>query len=170
MGERLQGKVAIVTGAARGQGEAEVRRFVEEGARVVLTDVLDEQGRAVADDLGADVARFVHHDVSDEGQWTGVVQTAVDAFGPVNVLVNNAGIYWVQAIEDETVEGFTKLFQVNLLGTFLGIRTVIAPMRAAGGGSIVNISSAAGMTGYAWHGGDGAAEGGGRGPTEGAAP
>ena len=91
---------------------------------------------------------------------------AVSSFGAVHVLVNNAGIHWVQAIEDETVEGITKLFQVNLLGTFLGIRSVIAPMRAAGGGSIVNISSAAGLTGYAWHGGYAASKWGVRGLTK----
>jgi 3alpha(or 20beta)-hydroxysteroid dehydrogenase len=157
VGGRLDGKVAIITGGARGQGEAEARLFVAEGASVVLTDVLEDEGRTVAKDLG-DAARFVPHDVASESDWRRVMATAEDAYGPVTVLVNNAAIHWVRAIEDETLDGFGRILSVNLLGTFLGIRTAIAPMRAAGGGSIVNISSIAGLTGLAWHGAYGSAK------------
>jgi 3alpha(or 20beta)-hydroxysteroid dehydrogenase len=154
---RLAGKVAIITGGARGQGEAEARLFVAEGASVVITDVLDDEGRTVAKELG-DAARFVAHNVADEGNWQRAVDTAVGQFGLLNVVVNNAAIHWLRAIEDETLEGFNRILSVNLLGTFLGIRTAIRPLRAAGGGSIVNISSIAGMTGLAWHGAYGSAK------------
>ena len=149
--ERLTGKVAIITGAARGQGEAEARLFVDEGASVVLTDVLEEPGRAVADALGS-AAVFVPHDVSSPEGWDAVVATALATFGHVDVLVNNAAIHWLRSIEDESLEDFQRLLGINLAGTFLGIKADIAPMRAAGGGSIVNISSAAGLVGYALHG------------------
>ncbi len=151
MSDRLAGKVAVISGAAKGQGEAEARLFVAEGASVVITDVLEEQGRAVARALG-DAARFVRHDVASKDDWGTVVSTAVDAFGRVDVLINNAAIHWLRSIEDETIEEFQRLLSINLAGTFLGIKAVIAPMRAGGGGSIVNISSAAGLVGYAWHG------------------
>jgi 3alpha(or 20beta)-hydroxysteroid dehydrogenase len=167
-GGRLAGKVAVITGAARGQGEAEARLFVTEGASVVLTDVLADEGRTVAKELG-DAARFVRHDVASEPDWERVMATAADAFGPVTVLVNNAAIHWLRAIEDETLDGFGRILSVNLLGTFLGIRSAIAPMRAAGGGSVVNISSIAGMTGLAWHGAYGSAKWGVRGLTKTAA-
>ena len=144
---RLAGKVAIVTGAARGMGEREARRFVAEGAQVVLTDVLDAELEAVAAELG-DRARAVHHDVSSEADWAEVVDATVATFGHLDVLVNNAAIYHLSTIEDETYEGFQQLVAVNLGGTFLGIRAVIEPMRAGGGGSIVNISSTAGLFGY----------------------
>jgi 3alpha(or 20beta)-hydroxysteroid dehydrogenase len=162
--ERLSGKVVIVTGAARGQGEAEARLFVREGASVVLTDLLEERGKAVADELGA-AAVFVPHDVSSPEDWDRVVATALDAFGHLDVLVNNAAIHWLRSIEDENLEDFQRLLGINLAGTFLGIKAVIAPMRAAGGGSIVNISSAAGLVGYARHGAYAAAKWGVRGLT-----
>ena len=157
MGERLAGKVAIVTGAARGQGEAEARLFAAEGAQVVLTDVLDEQLRAVADDIG-DAARWQHHDVASEAGWNAVVERTVADLGRVDVLVNNAAIHHVRRIEDETVEAFDRILAVNLRGTFLGTRSVVAPMRAAGGGSIVNISSLAGIQGIFGHGAYGASK------------
>jgi 3alpha(or 20beta)-hydroxysteroid dehydrogenase len=153
----LVGKVALITGAARGQGEAEARLFVEEGAKVVFTDVLDDEGKAVAADLG-DAARYLHHDVRSEEDWAAAINTATDTFGRLDILVNNAAIHWQQAIEDETRSGFEKILQVNLVGPFLGMKAVLGPMRAAGGGSIVNISSTAGIVGYAYHGAYGSAK------------
>jgi 3alpha(or 20beta)-hydroxysteroid dehydrogenase len=143
---RLDGKVALVTGAARGQGEAEARLFVEAGARVVVADVLDEPGEAVAADLG-DAACFVHHDVGDEVSWAHAIAAAVDGFGRLDVLVNNAGILRTAPLEAQTLAGFEEIIRVNLYGVFLGMRSAIAPMRVVGGGSIVNISSEAGLVG-----------------------
>jgi 3alpha(or 20beta)-hydroxysteroid dehydrogenase len=147
---RLDGKVAIVTGAARGQGEAEARRMVAEGAEVVLGDVLDDEGKQVAADLG-EAARYVHLDVTSEACWADAVAAAAE-LGPLSVLVNNAAIHWVRPIEHETVAGMEKIWRVNLLGPFLGMQSVLAPMRAAGGGSIINVSSTAGLTGLPYHG------------------
>jgi 3alpha(or 20beta)-hydroxysteroid dehydrogenase len=147
---RLEGKVAIITGAARGQGEAEARRFVAEGAKVVLGDVLDDDGKRVAAELG-DAAVYQHLDVTSEADWAAAVQTA-QRFGPLNVLVNNAAIHWVRPIEFETAEALEKIWRVNFLGPFLGMKTVLPAMRAAGGGSIINVSSIAGTTGLAYHG------------------
>jgi 3alpha(or 20beta)-hydroxysteroid dehydrogenase len=147
---RLDGKVAIITGAARGQGEAEARRFVAEGAKVVLGDVLDEEGTRVAADLG-DAATYLHLDVTSEADWAAAV-AAAGRFGPLGVLVNNAAIHWVRPIEYETVAGMEKIWRVNLVGPFLGMQAVLAPMRAAGVGSIINVSSIAGLTGLAYHG------------------
>jgi 3alpha(or 20beta)-hydroxysteroid dehydrogenase len=147
---RLDGKVAIITGAARGQGEAEARRFVAEGAKVVLADVLDDDGERVAKELGENAA-YVHLDVSNEADWSAAVVVA-QAFGALNVLVNNAAIHWVRPIERETAAGMEKMWRVNLLGPFLGMQVVLEPMRAAGGGSIINVSSTAGLTGLAYHG------------------
>jgi 3alpha(or 20beta)-hydroxysteroid dehydrogenase len=166
--ERLSGKVAIVTGAARGQGAEEARRIVEEGGRVVLTDVLADELHATADALG-DAATCLVHDVADEGAWTAVVEHAVDRHGGVDALVNNAAIHRVTPIEDETLAGFQRMLSVNLTGTFLGIRAVVAPMRDRGGGSIVNVSSLAGMTGIWGHGAYGASKWGVRGLTKTAA-
>jgi 3alpha(or 20beta)-hydroxysteroid dehydrogenase len=141
---RLDGKVAIITGAARGQGAVEARVFVDEGAKVVVADVLDAEGEAVAKELGDD-ARFVHLDVSQPDQWQAAVSNAEEAFGKVDVLVNNAGILHFSAIENMTVDDYMRVVSVNQLGTFLGIQSAIAPMRRAGGGSIVNISSIEGI-------------------------
>lgn len=143
---RLDGKVAIVTGAARGQGEAEARLFVAEGASVVLADVLDDDGRAVAADLG-DAARYEHLDVTDEERWQAVVAATEDAFGPVSVLVNNAGILAFSPVYAQDAAEFRRVLDVNLTGAFLGIKTVARSMRKGGGGSIVNISSTGGMEG-----------------------
>lgn len=167
--DRLRGKVAIVTGAARGQGAAHARRIVEEGGRVVLSDVLDDELHGTARALGGDAAVAVVHDVADEAQWASVVETAADAFGGVDVLVNNAGIHHVSPIEDETLAGLRRLVDVNLVGTFLGIRAVIEPMRRRGRGSIVNISSLAGLQGFWGHGAYGATKWGVRGLTKTAA-
>jgi 3alpha(or 20beta)-hydroxysteroid dehydrogenase len=144
----LSGKVVIVTGGARGQGEAEARLLARRGAGVVLTDVLDEEGRAVAASIG-DAARFVAHDVSDAEGWAAVVRTAVDELGGVDGLVNNAALHWVRPLDEETAEGFEHALRINLTGPFLGIKAVLEPMRARGGGSIVNIASTGGMRGFA---------------------
>src|SRR6478752_3068259 len=162
---RLEGKVAIISGASRGQGEAEARLFVREGAQVVLADILDDQGEAVAKDLGEN-ARFVHVDVTDEDAWADALAVTVDTFGRLDVLVNNAAVHHVVKIEDETVEGFERLFRVNLLGTFLGMRTCAPELRKTGRASIVNISSAAGMVGFFGHGAYGASKWGVRGLTK----
>ena len=144
---RLDDKVAIITGAARGQGEAEARLFAAEGARVVLGDVLDDRGAAVAAEIG-DAARYVHLDVRDERSWADALAVAEGEFGPVSVLVNNAGIFRVSRLVETTVDQFRELFEVNQLGAFLGMRTVVPSMERAGGGSIVNVSSTSGLAGY----------------------
>jgi 3alpha(or 20beta)-hydroxysteroid dehydrogenase len=164
---KLDGKVAIITGGARGQGEAHARLFVEEGASVVIGDVLDDDGQRVAGELG-DAARYVHLDVSRAEDWDNAVAVA-ESMGPLRVVVNNAAIHWTRPIEYETADGFERIWRVNLLGPFLGIKAVIEPMRRAGGGSIVNISSTAGLTGYAYHGAYGSAKWGMRGLTRTAA-
>lgn len=143
---RLEGKVAIVTGAARGQGEAEARRFVAEGASVLLTDVLDEEGNAVAASLGA-AAAYRRLDVSSEEEWTAAVAEAEERFGPVTILVNNAGILDFASVEHQDVEKFRRVIEVNLVGTLIGMKTVTPSMRKAGGGSIINISSNGGIWG-----------------------
>jgi 3alpha(or 20beta)-hydroxysteroid dehydrogenase len=143
---RLDGKVALVTGASRGTGAATARLFAEEGARVVLADVSDAGGEALARELGAD-ARYVHLDVSQEDDWARGVGSALAAFGGLDVLVNNAALLHLAALEDTTVEACERLFRVNQLGAFLGMRSVVAPMRAAGRGSIVNVSSIDGLAG-----------------------
>jgi 3alpha(or 20beta)-hydroxysteroid dehydrogenase len=140
---RLDGKVAVVTGAARGQGEAEARLFAAEGAKVVVADVLDAEGEAVAKDIG-DAAVYVHADVSQEDDWARLAEAAA-GLGPWNVLVNNAAILGPSAIEDTTLDMYRRVVEVNQFGTFLGMRTAIAPFRAAGGGAIVNISSIDGI-------------------------
>jgi 3alpha(or 20beta)-hydroxysteroid dehydrogenase len=147
---RLAGAVAIISGAARGQGEAEARRFVAEGAKVVLGDVLDAEGEAVAASLG-DAAAYQHLDVTSAEDWAAAVVRA-ERFGPLTVLVNNAAVHWTKPIEFESVDALRRILDINLIGVFLGIQAVIGPMRAAGGGSIVNISSSAGLTGLAYHG------------------
>jgi 3alpha(or 20beta)-hydroxysteroid dehydrogenase len=141
---RLDGKVALVTGGARGQGEAEVRMFAAEGAKVVAADILVDPGEALAKELGDDVV-FVRHDVADEGSWEGAVATALERFGGLHVLVNNAGIGHTATIAKHTLEDYERVIGVNQIGVFLGIRSVIEPMTAAGGGSIVNTSSGAGL-------------------------
>jgi len=142
----LDGRVAIITGAARGQGESEARLFAEHGAKVVLTDVLAEQGEAVASDIG-DAARFVGQDVSQPEGWHDVVDTAVREFGRIDVLVNNAAISRPLKLEETDAETYDLIYRINQLGVYLGMRAVIEPMKQAGGGSIINISSVAGLKG-----------------------
>ncbi len=141
---RLDDKVVVVTGAARGQGEAEARLFVEEGARVVLTDVLEEAGRQVAASLG-DGALFVRHDVTSSADWQAVVDTACQRFDRIDGLVNNAGILVAKPILEMDVEDYRRVLEVNLVGCFRGIQAVGRVMRDQDGGSIVNVSSTAGF-------------------------
>lgn len=144
---RLYGKVAIVTGAAQGMGEAHARAFVAEGAKVVLTDVNREGGERLAAELGEN-ALFVTHDVASESDWTDVVRASEKRFGKITVLVNNAGIIGpVKGLLDFSEDEFLQVCAVNQTGVFLGMKAVIPSMIAAGGGSIVNISSIAGMLG-----------------------
>ncbi|MGV0742346.1 SDR family oxidoreductase [Mycolicibacterium sp. XJ870] len=158
----LSGVVAVVTGGARGLGEAFARHIVERGGKVVVADVLDDEGTRLAAALGTS-ARYAHLDVTDPAQWAAAVRYTLDEFGVLNGLVNNAGVSTGQFIEHEPVEHFRAVLEVNLVGVFNGMQAVIAPMRAAGGGSIVNISSAAGLFGLALTAGYGASKWGVRG-------
>lgn len=144
---RLQGKVAIVTGGARGMGEATSRLFVEEGAKVVIADVLDQDGAKLADELNGN-AIFVHHDVTDEASWNNVIARAKGAFGEIDILVNNAGIVLFKAIMDTDKKDYERVLNVNLVGSFLGVKLVGEQMIKYGkGGSIINISSVDGLKG-----------------------
>ena len=144
---RLDGKVAIITGGARGQGAAEVRRFVSEGAKVVLGDVLDDLGKALAAEL--DDALYLHHDVTDEDQWQQVVGEAEERFGKLDVLINNAGVLSFGTVTHETtLADYMRLIEINQVGVFLGMRTAIPAMMRNRGGSIINISSTNGFAGY----------------------
>lgn len=140
---RLAGKVALVTGAAGGQGAAAARRFVEEGARVVVTDVNDEAGKAFADGIGA---HYRHLDVSEEDEWTAALAETAEVYGTPNVLVNNAGVLHLSLLQDTTLADYLRVIQVNQIGTFLGMRAVVPGMVAAGGGSIINVSSVEGLS------------------------
>jgi 3alpha(or 20beta)-hydroxysteroid dehydrogenase len=140
---RLDGRVAIVTGGARGQGAEEVRLFIAEGAVVVATDVLTEPGEALAAETGAS---FMRHDVTDEAGWEQVVQRTLDDHGRIDVLVNNAGIFERKKMLDTTVDDMRRMFDINVLGVFLGMKAVAPTMSEQGSGSIVNISSLAGIT------------------------
>lgn len=140
---RLEGKVAIVTGAARGMGEATARLLVEQGAKVVLADILDDIGQQVAEDLG-EAAVYVHLDVTDKAQWQDAV-AAAGKLGTLNVLVNNAAILIHKTIMDTTEEDFMQVTRINQLGVFLGMQSVFEAMKAGGGGSIINISSIDGL-------------------------
>jgi 3alpha(or 20beta)-hydroxysteroid dehydrogenase len=146
---RLDGKVALITGGARGMGKSHARHFVAEGARVVIGDVLDDRGGHVAAGLGAANCRYVHHDVTSEPDWAAAVTATLDAFGRLDVLVNNAGVLKFAPITDMPLADFRQVLEVNAVGCWLGMKAVIGPMTAAGGGSIVNISSIEGFTGAA---------------------
>ncbi len=143
----LEGKVALITGAARGQGAAEARLFAQRGAKVMLCDLLDDEGQAVAAEIGANAA-YMRLDVTSESDWKKVVQATVDKFGKLNVLINNAGIITtVKEVGDTSLDDYMKVINVNQVGVFLGMREVVGPMKTAGGGSIVNISSIDGLIG-----------------------
>jgi 3alpha(or 20beta)-hydroxysteroid dehydrogenase len=143
---RLDTKIAIVTGAAQGQGAAIARAFVTEGAQVVIADIAKDEGQALADELGGN-AHFIDHDVSDEASWTALVGDTDERFGPVSVLANNAGILRFGDIETMGVAEVELLFRVNQMGCFLGMQAVARTMRKNGGGSIINASSVEGLAG-----------------------
>ncbi len=147
MSARLEGKIAIVTGAARGMGEASARLFAANGARVVLVDRRDDLGDAVATSIGADRARYVSADVTDEAGWAAVVDACTSSFGAPSVLLNNAGIIRVQPLLDTDLETFHKVVDTNLTSCFLGMRAVVPLMRDAGGGSVINVASPQGIEG-----------------------
>jgi 3alpha(or 20beta)-hydroxysteroid dehydrogenase len=143
---RVDGRVAIVTGAARGMGAAHARALVREGANVLLTDLLEDEGREVARELG-EHAQFAAHDVTSEASWERILTTAENVFGDVGILVNNAGVAVGGPIEETAEAMFRRIIDVNEVGVFLGMKAVIGSMRRAGGGSIVNISSVGGLIG-----------------------
>ncbi|MEU1017703.1 glucose 1-dehydrogenase [Streptomyces sp. NPDC005900] len=157
---KLDDRVIIVTGAARGQGEQEARLFAAEGAKVVVADVLDSQGEALVKEIGADAgvrdgkggALYVHLDVGREEDWQAAVATAKNAFGKVDGLVNNAGILRFNELLATPLAEFQQIIQVNQIGCFLGIRTVAPEIADAGGGTIVNTASYAALTGMAYVG------------------
>ena len=141
---RLEGKTALISGGARGQGAAEAALFAEEGANVVLTDVLDEEGERTADIIGG---TFLHHDVTSEDEWAAVVARTVELHGGVDVLINNAGIYADSSLVGGDVDEYRRVIEVNQVGVYLGMREVAPVMIERGGGSIINISSIGGMRG-----------------------
>ncbi len=146
---RLEGKVAIISGAASGMGAEEARLFAREGARVVIADITDEDGEAIArqiEDTGGE-AIFIHTDVTSEGSWQNVVDTTLEKYGKIDILVNNAGISGGEFSDPLDTEGWAQIMDVNATGVFLGTRAVVPVMQQAGGGSIVNISSIMGFVG-----------------------
>ena len=143
--KRFANRTVIVTGGARGMGASHAHGFVTEGANVVIADVLDQEGRTLAKALG-DQATFIHLDVASDRDWAGAIAAAENAFGPVSVLVNNASVVRFGLIEETEPSAWRQMLDVNLTGTYLGIRAVVPSMRKAGGGAIVNISSGAGMS------------------------
>lgn len=145
---RLDSKIAIVTGGSRGLGAAYARALVREGARVMVADVLDDEGKVLADELG-ERAVFQHLDVTSPSDWSAAVAAAEQALGPVDVLVNNAGIASAGSIESYSLESWNAILAVNVTGVFLGVKAVVPGMRAAGRGSIINVSSVEGLRGSA---------------------
>jgi len=145
---RLDDKVALITGGARGQGAAEARLFVAEGAHVVLSDVRDDDGELLAKQLG-ERAIYCHHDVTSEDDWTATVASTVSTFGRVDVLVNNAGVFTVLGMTMTSLDEYMRIVTINQVGTFLGMKAVAEPMIGQHAGSIINISSVAGLGGSA---------------------
>ena len=146
---RLDGKVALISGGARGQGAEEARLMAREGAKVVFGDILDDQGKQVEAEIteaGLD-GTYVHLDVTRESEWESAVDTAVSKYGGLHILVNNAGILIRKSIEETTEEEWDRIMGINVKGVFLGTKHAIPAMRSSGGGSIVNISSTAGLVG-----------------------
>lgn len=145
---RLNGKVAIITGGARGMGASHVRLFAKEGAKVMIADILEQEGQALATELGENV-KFIKLDVTKEANWQEVIAETEKAFGPINVLVNNAGITMNKPIEETTEAEYRRIVDINQVSVFLGMKSVISSMKKAEGGSIVNISSINGIVGGA---------------------
>jgi 3alpha(or 20beta)-hydroxysteroid dehydrogenase len=152
MSQRLAGKIAIITGAARGMGAASAVLFANEGARVVLVDKRDDLGGAVADQINDDqpgAAVYVNADVTEPDGWKGIIDATIARFGPPNVLLNNAGIIRVQPLLETDLETFNKVIDTNLTSCFLGMRAAVPLMRVNGGGSIINVASPQGYEGRA---------------------
>ncbi len=162
MAGRCDGKVALISGAARGQGATEARLFVSEGAKVVLGDILVEQQQTVVDALNtqAGQATGVKLDVTQETDWQQAVETTVQTYGRLDILVNNAGIFPIEGLEDTDLDLWNRVIAINQTGVFLGMKHAVPALRQAGGGSIINISSVAGLVGAgmatAYHGTKGA--------------
>jgi cyclopentanol dehydrogenase len=162
--DRLKGKVALISGGARGQGAAEARLFVSEGAKVVVGDVLDAQAQQLASEISAQASSravvAIHLDVTRAADWRAAVDACVREFGGLDILVNNAGIFNMAGLEDTSEELWDSVVNINQKGVWLGMKTAVPAMRRRGGGSIVNISSVAGLTGStgstAYHGTKGA--------------
>ena len=151
---RIEGKVALISGGARGQGAAEAKLFAQEGAKVVFGDILDDQGKQVEAEIneaGGD-ALYVHLDVTQEADWASAVEIAVSRYGKLDILVNNAGITIRKNVEDTTEEDWDRIMAINAKGVFLGIKQAIPAMRQSGGGSIINSSSTAGLVGSPYSG------------------
>src|ERR1700712_534073 len=143
---RVDGKVTLISGGARGMGAAHAKALVAEGGKVIIGDILDDEGKTLADELG-ESARYVHLDVTEAEQWDAAVNVAVDAFGKLTSLVNNAGIVALGKIGQFDMDKFRKVIDVNLIGTFLGMQAVVEQLKQAGGGSIINVSSIEGLRG-----------------------
>ncbi|WP_144781591.1 SDR family NAD(P)-dependent oxidoreductase [Macrococcoides caseolyticum] len=146
--ERLKDKVIIITGAAQGMGKVHAERAIAEGAKVVITDINEEKGQAVAATLGSD-ALFIKHNVVSESDWENVVQTTLEHWGKIDVLINNAGITYNMKIEEITLDDYMKIVNINQVSVFLGIKSVTATMKAQNSGAIINISSMNGLAGGA---------------------
>lgn len=147
--DRLAGKVAVISGGARGMGASEAQLFLDEGAKVVITDVLDDAGKQTAQRLSPDGSRciFMHHDVTNEADWATVVAESISAFGQIDILVNNAGIFERGSVLDTSLKDFQRTMDINTTGVFLGMKAVAPHMVQRKTGSIVNISSVAGLAG-----------------------
>ena len=146
---RLDGKVALISGGSKGQGSAEAKLFAQEGAKVVLADILDDEGKKIEAEINetGGEAMYLHLDVTSEADWAAAVRAAVDSYGKLDILVNNAGILLRKGVEETSAEEWDRIQDVNSKGVFLGVKAAIPAMREAGGGSIINISSIAGLRG-----------------------
>ena len=146
---RLEGKVALISGGARGMGAVEAKLFASEGARIIIGDIREEEGRQVEAQINESGGEcfFTHLDVTSEANWLEAVAQAVTKYGKLDILINNAGIFPMEKVEETTEESWDMVMDVNAKGVFLGIKSVIPAMRAAGGGSIINLSSIAGLVG-----------------------
>ena len=162
---RFDGTVALISGGARGMGAAHVRGLVDEGAKVIFGDILDDDGKHLEEDLGAS-AHFVHLDVTKDEDWVAAVAAAEKEYGPISLLVNNAGIVSYGAVDEMDPDEFRRVIDINLTGTFLGMHYAVPSMRKAGGGATINISSTAGLMGYATISAYGASKWGVRGMTK----
>lgn len=165
---RFDGTVALISGGARGMGASHVRGLVAEGAKVIFGDILDDDGKYLEEELGAP-AHFVHLDVTKDADWKYAVAAADKAYGPISLLVNNAGIVSYGAVDVMDPDEFRRVIDINLTGTFLGMHYTVPSLRKAGGGAIINISSTAGLMGYATISAYGASKWGVRGMTKAAA-